>query len=132
MRLVTCSSCGRPYERRVAYHGRCPTCEPHGRDQRSPTTRAQDAEYRAERARVLAPGPDGHPPSCVLRIRCDGAPATTVDHVVPVARGGRHAGNLVPACAACNASKQDSSAAANGSRAVPRPVASEPTALRLA
>jgi 5-methylcytosine-specific restriction endonuclease McrA len=31
----------------------------------------------------------------------------TMDHVVPVARGGRSTkGNVVPACAACNASKR--------------------------
>lgn len=34
------------------------------------------------------------------------APATTVDHVVPLARGGReHPDNLVPACGPCNFSK---------------------------
>lgn len=32
----------------------------------------------------------------------------TIDHVVPVARGGRHSiGNLVPACLPCNSSKRD-------------------------
>lgn len=35
-----------------------------------------------------------------------GAPATHIDHVVPLARGGRHCiGNLAPACAFCNLSK---------------------------
>jgi len=47
-------------------------------------------------AEVLASGP------CVY---C-GAPATTVDHVVPLARGGHEAEyNLVPACGTCNFSK---------------------------
>lgn len=37
-----------------------------------------------------------------------GRPGATVDHVWPVARGGRSVpGNLVPACASCNASKKD-------------------------
>jgi 5-methylcytosine-specific restriction endonuclease McrA len=32
----------------------------------------------------------------------------TIDHVVPVSRGGRHSiGNLVPACKSCNSSKRD-------------------------
>jgi len=32
--------------------------------------------------------------------------ATTVDHVIPLCKGGRHAiGNLVPACQSCNCSK---------------------------
>ncbi len=36
-----------------------------------------------------------------------GAAALTLDHVVPVARGGRSTkGNVVPACASCNASKR--------------------------
>ena len=33
-------------------------------------------------------------------------PADTIDHVVPLVRGGtNHEGNLVPACRACNSSK---------------------------
>lgn len=37
-----------------------------------------------------------------------GAPADTIDHVIPVSRGGRHeAGNVVPACPACNFAKHD-------------------------
>lgn len=36
-----------------------------------------------------------------------GAAALTLDHVVPVARGGMSTrGNVVPACAACNAEKK--------------------------
>jgi 5-methylcytosine-specific restriction protein A len=36
-----------------------------------------------------------------------GAAALTMDHVVPVARGGRSTrGNVVPACSACNKSKR--------------------------
>jgi 5-methylcytosine-specific restriction endonuclease McrA len=36
-----------------------------------------------------------------------GAAALTMDHVVPVARGGRSTrGNVVPACAACNKTKR--------------------------
>lgn len=36
-----------------------------------------------------------------------GAGALTMDHVVPVARGGRSTkGNVVPACAACNKTKK--------------------------
>lgn len=37
-----------------------------------------------------------------------GGPGGTVDHVVPLSRGGQHAeGNLVPACLPCNSSKRD-------------------------
>ena len=35
-----------------------------------------------------------------------GEPATTVDHIIPVSKGGHHSvGNLVPACQPCNSSK---------------------------
>lgn len=37
---------------------------------------------------------------------CGSGHDLTLDHVVPVSRGGRHAiGNLVPACRSCNSSK---------------------------
>jgi 5-methylcytosine-specific restriction endonuclease McrA len=37
---------------------------------------------------------------------CHADSPLTMDHVIPLARGGRHAiGNLVPACGRCNASK---------------------------
>jgi hypothetical protein len=50
--------------------------------------------YRA----VLASGPCAY---------C-GAPATSVDHVRPLARGGHEAEyNLAPACISCNSSKHD-------------------------
>lgn len=39
---------------------------------------------------------------------CESADHLTVDHVVPLARGGRdEAANVVPACLSCNCSKQD-------------------------
>lgn len=44
------------------------------------------------------------------RGRCAYCPAVadTIDHVIPLARGGRHAeGNLLPACRSCNSSKGD-------------------------
>ena len=57
-----------------------------------------DSAYRRARARILASGPPCH--------YC-GAPADTVDHVVPVASGLPRRilnapGNLVPACQGCN------------------------------
>jgi len=39
---------------------------------------------------------------------CGKAAPLTVDHVVPLSRGGRHTiGNVLPACLSCNSSKQD-------------------------
>jgi 5-methylcytosine-specific restriction endonuclease McrA len=94
----TCEECGAPFAPRAARDRRCRRHELRGRAHRSPTTRAQDAEYAAERARVLVPG---------ARCHWCGEPATTVDHLHPVARGAQHAGNLVPACAHCNFSRKD-------------------------
>lgn len=108
--LRACQTCGIPFTPHATRDTRCDRHQARGRASRSPTTRAQDAEYDRERARILA----GNPP-CVLRIHCNGAPATTADHVIPVAArtpaqwalvGGPHRGNLQPACAACNYSKQ--------------------------
>jgi 5-methylcytosine-specific restriction endonuclease McrA len=118
--LRTCEECGRPFARARARQAKCDTCEPPGRAMRSPTTRAQDAAYRRERDRILAGSPLCH--------WCGVNPATTADHVKPVARGGRHTGNLVPCCAGCNASKQDqprptvaSSDLRGSDRAAPQP-----------
>ncbi len=37
---------------------------------------------------------------------CNAAPATQLDHIIPIARGGNHSiGNLIGACPFCNASK---------------------------
>lgn len=39
---------------------------------------------------------------------CGAVDAGTVDHVIPISRGGRQSiGNLVPACGSCNSSKHD-------------------------
>ena len=39
-------------------------------------------------------------------VYCQTAPATDLDHVIPLSRGGAHSiGNLTPACGRCNRSK---------------------------
>lgn len=98
MRLSVCEECGRPFRRQRRRQRLCPAHELRGSAGASPTTRAQDAEYAAERRRLLVPG---------ARCHWCGGRATTVDHLIPVARGGRHAGNLVPACEHCNYSRRD-------------------------
>lgn len=91
----TCSLCGRPFLPAKAGDRRCAE-HPF---RRSPSSRAQDSEYRRNRATVL----QGHPPC-----RYCGQPATQVDHVVPVSKGGTHSiANLVPCCARCNRTKSD-------------------------
>ena len=75
---------------------------------------AQSASQgNARRARKLAAEVVGPvPPEVYEAIRASGPcvycgqPATTVDHVRPLARGGwEHEANLVPACGSCNYSK---------------------------
>lgn len=67
----------------------------------------------ARRARLVGATVTPLPKRVLARIRvarCSycGGPGGTVDHVVPLNRGGRHAeGNLVPACKSCNSSKRD-------------------------
>jgi len=82
-----CSSCRSAYQRR--------------RDARrgTPAQRGYNAEYQRNRKAVLAAS-DG-----MCAWGC-GRAATTVDHVVPLARGGSNdLDNLVPACATCNSSR---------------------------
>lgn len=98
MPLRACSTCGRGFRPRHARQVACEAHELRGREHRSPTTRAQDAEYRAERERILAGDPPCH--------WCGAPHADTADHVVPVSAGGGHRGNLVPACADCNLRRQ--------------------------
>jgi 5-methylcytosine-specific restriction endonuclease McrA len=62
-----------------------------------------DAVYQTHRKLLLA----GNPP-CALRTHCNGAPATTADHITPLERGGTHAwNNLRPACLACNSARRN-------------------------
>ncbi len=78
--------------------------------------RAPEVVFRYIHARrlLLASGTALHVSRRTLRRLRSGrcsycpAPAETVDHVVPLNRGGRHAeGNLAPACRSCNSSKGD-------------------------
>lgn len=84
--------------------------------------------YRAEvpltRKGVLAR--DGH------RCAYCGAPATSLDHVVPRSRGGPHSwDNVVAACARCNHTKADRSVADMGWRLHTLPRAPSGTAWRV-
>lgn len=88
-------------------------CSPACRDRRD---RSPDVVFRyvnARRARLAGATARPLPKRVVRRLRAAtcaycGGPGGTVDHVVPLSRGGQHAeGNLVPACRPCNSSKAD-------------------------
>ncbi len=82
-----CVDCARAYQR--------------ARDLKRGTAaqRGYNAEYMRNRALVLADGPHGCAWGC-------GRVATTVDHRIPLARGGTNdVENLMPCCALCNSSR---------------------------
>ena len=88
--LRGCAVCGAGF---VSHHRNDRYCAIHrpGRGGRG--------EYERNRALLLA----DHPP-CAIRSLCDGAPATTADHIIPRADGGSdQLSNLRPACFSCNA-----------------------------
>jgi len=94
----TCARCGRAFTPERYRQTHCDAHDLRGRAHRSPTTRAQDAEYARVRAEVLAGDPPCH--------WCGAPDADTADHLIPVARGGSHArSNMVAACATCNSSR---------------------------
>jgi len=101
-RGATCSRCGdafMPQEwQRREHMLLCPTClTASGHTSQRPR---DTPEARRLRAEILATNPTCH--------WCP-APATTIDHYpIPVIRGGKTVhGNVVPACAPCNKSRQD-------------------------
>ena len=83
---------------------RCPACTREHQRQRdarrgNSRERGYDAAYVANRKLVLANGP--HP--CAWGC---GRIATTVDHLLPLAKGGDNSvENLMPCCSTCNASR---------------------------
>ena len=92
-----------------ARHGRCPEHERQYQRQRdarrgTPSQRGYNWTYQKHRKLILAGGPP-----CAWGC---GRPATTADHVIPLAHGGDNSlWNLMPSCMPCNRSR--------GSRAAP-------------
>lgn len=88
-------------------------CSPDCRARRDRSPEVVFRYVNARRARLAGATARPLPKRVVHRLRaaaCDycGGPGGTVDHVVPLSRGGQHAeGNLVPACRPCNSSKAD-------------------------
>ncbi|WP_052360052.1 HNH endonuclease signature motif containing protein [Solidesulfovibrio alcoholivorans] len=71
---------------------------------------SDDPRYRSSRWQKLRAAVLRRDPLCAYcRARGRAEAATTVDHIVPTARGGRFwdRDNLAPACASCNYSKAD-------------------------
>jgi 5-methylcytosine-specific restriction endonuclease McrA len=91
--------CAEPGCPEIVQRGYCERHRPHGRASRSPSTQAQDPEYRRNRLIVLAGDPPCH--------WCGKSRATTVDHLLAVVHGGSNRlTNLVPACVSCNCSRK--------------------------
>jgi 5-methylcytosine-specific restriction endonuclease McrA len=84
--------------------GRCPSCKSANQRRRdvwrgNSRQRGYDAEYIRNRKALLADGPHPCGWGC-------GRVATTVDHRIPLARGGTNAiENLMPSCSLCNSSR---------------------------
>lgn len=106
--MHTCLDCGR-----VCRESRCPEhalAYQRARDARrgTPKQRGYDKHYFRVRKAMLAASPGA------LCAWCHRRPATTVDHVVPLAHGGTSdPDNLILACSECNSSR--------GSRTAPSP-----------
>jgi 5-methylcytosine-specific restriction endonuclease McrA len=73
--------------------------------------RASEQKRRASRSTCTANAPTPEQMATltapgVVCFYCEVAPATSIDHVIPLARGGAHElGNMVGACQSCNSSK---------------------------
>jgi endogenous inhibitor of DNA gyrase (YacG/DUF329 family) len=115
---TTCKACGTPFAHRKPTNTRPATycsrkCyavgkkkwsdEATAKTQRRAAERASGGLNRQQRQRLLRAWQIRGTP-CTW---CD-SPADTVDHTIPITRGGTsHEGNLVPACRRCNSSRRD-------------------------
>lgn len=88
-------------------------CRPHRAEREREWYAEGGHVYRRGRSAARRRGVDPVPAEWreeLLREPCAycGAPATSVDHFVPITRGGKtEPGNIVPACGPCNSSKRD-------------------------
>lgn len=100
-----CADCGSP-----CYGVRCKACDTKRRIIRSDDDRRRERAVREAQAPGLTRADRDRLRERWIRQRkacayCD-RPATTVDHVLPLVRGGtNHEGNLAPCCRRCNGSK---------------------------
>ena len=109
----TCCDCGKP-----CWAPRCKSCDSAARRLAADPRHLKAKRRRAYAARVArevgSPGLNASQRRGLLErwkrqakpcAYCDD-PATSIDHVIPLARGGTHfEGNLAPCCSACNSSK---------------------------
>jgi 5-methylcytosine-specific restriction protein A len=112
--MTTCLGCGRICERGKNHEGaRCPKCKAEWNAKKNAARRARrgttgqrgyDGAYEKTRLRVLAEEPYCY--SC-------GAPATTVDHIIPLTLGGTNErANLHGCCLRCNSARGGQTGAA--------------------
>lgn len=99
--------CSYPGCRVLVANGRC-AGHAYAPERPKTAARGYDADWRKLRALKLATDP-----FCQIRTHCQGAPATEVDHIVPIAlRPDLRLvwSNLQSACKPCNAAKRDRAA----------------------
>lgn len=80
-------------------------CERHPYPKKKPDVSPWRQGYNAEWSRIRRHYLDHHI-YCEYRVKCNGAKATEVDHIVPLRQGGTHAmDNLAAVCKRCHAYK---------------------------
>jgi 5-methylcytosine-specific restriction endonuclease McrA len=109
--VKTCEQCGLEFK---PWHKHNRFCSQACWNQARCVRSADDTRVRRRQREGLAPGLTTHARTQLLSqwvlqgrtcAYCP-RPATTVDHLIPLVRGGtNHEGNLTPACRSCNASK---------------------------
>lgn len=111
-RTAACLGCGAP-ARRLYCTSRCATIANNAKRGRYGQTMTGDRGRRADRDRAAAGLTEYQRKRLLAHWKRQGrscaycpSPASTVDHVVPLLRGGtNHEGNLAPACRPCNSGK---------------------------
>jgi hypothetical protein len=112
--LIVCEVCGRPRDPHHSKRFCSRKCAAENRARSIPTE--WTAKTRRRYREAVTPGlSSGELRALARRYIETGAvcaycpaPATTVDHVFPMSRGGTsHEGNIVPCCKSCNSSKAD-------------------------
>lgn len=107
--LKWCCGCQKWFPTNQISNARCRLC----RNAHAQERYATDAAFRKRRRQRISNGVPWQGQEILLEdsngkcVYC-GEPATTMDHIIPIIKGGKTVpGNIVPACRSCNSSKKD-------------------------